>query len=484
MMAESTPVRVRIAPSPTGYLHLGTIRTALFNYLFAKKEKGSFIVRIEDTDKERSLPIFEQDILDGLKNLGLEWDEGPDKGGAYSPYRQSERKDIYKSYIQKLLDEKRAYWCFCTREELEAQKQAMLSSGVFPKYGGVCRHLSPEEQEQKRKEGRSGVIRLVVPANVDIEFTDIIRGKISVNSDTMGDFVIAREVDDPLYNFAVVVDDDQMNITHVIRGEDHISNTPRQILIARALGIVEPKYAHLPLILAPDRTKMSKRKMETSFNEYLKEGYLPEAIINFLALLGWHPEDERELFSLEEIVEEFSLKRVQKAGAIFNTEKLDWFNAEYIKKLPIGILMERMDRYIPEHWKENPKLLEKALEVERPRLKKLSEFEANARFFFEQESYEPELLLWGDMTKEKAREHLALVVDIVKDLDIKKFNQETIESAIAPLAQERGRGDVLWPLRVALSGRKNSPGPFEILWVLGKEESLRRMEIAKEKLSG
>jgi len=483
MAAESIPVRVRIAPSPTGYLHLGTIRTALFNYLFAKKEEGAFIVRIEDTDKERSLPIFEQDILDGLKNLGLMWDEGPDVGGTYGPYRQSERKDVYKIHLQKLLDEKRAYWCYCTKEELEEQKQAMLSSGVFPKYGGVCRHLSLEEQKQKQEEGRSRVIRLAVPTNAEIEFADIIRGKISINSDTIGDFVIARDVDDPLYNFAVVVDDAQMKITHVIRGEDHISNTPRQILISRALGVPEPKYAHLPLILAPDRTKMSKRKMETSFNEYLKEGYLPEAIINFLALLGWHPEDEKEVFSLEEIIEKFSLKRVQKAGAIFNTEKLDWFNAEYIKELPLEILVQRMDRYVPEHWKENKVLFEKALEVERPRLKKLSDFEANARFFFEPESYESELLIWGKMDKKEVVENLKSARSVIEDINEKSFEIRALESALMALTQEKGRGEVLWPLRVALSGKKNSPGPFEILGVLGKEESIRRVDYALQKLS-
>lgn len=482
-MMGSTPVRVRIAPSPTGYLHLGTIRTALFNFLFARKEKGEFIIRIEDTDKERSLPIFEQDILDGMKALGLVWDEGPDVGGDFGPYRQSERKEIYRKEIEKLLDEKKAYWCFCTKEELEEQKQAMLSSGVFPKYAGVCRNLSQEEQEQKRKEGRSGVIRLVTPNHTHIEFTDMIRGKISVNSDMIGDFVIARSVDDPLYNFAVVVDDAHMKISHVIRGEDHISNTPKQLLIANALGVSEPKYVHLPLLLAPDRSKMSKRKMETSFNEYLKEGYLPEAIINFLALLGWHPDDDREILSLDEIVELFSLKRVQKGGAVFNVEKLDWFNAEYIKKLSLDELLEHLEHYVPEHWKEQKEIFQRALAVERPRLKKLSEFEAAARFFFERESYEPDLLIWNHLEKGAIIDNLQVVRALLDGVEEKDFTTQSLEGVLMPIAQERGKGDVLWPLRVALSGRKNSPSPFEILGVLGKKESLDRIDAAIEKLS-
>jgi len=477
-MTPSVPVRVRIAPSPTGYLHLGTIRTALFNYLFAKKEGGSFVVRIEDTDRERSLPIYEQDILNGLRALGLEWNEGPDIQGDYGPYRQSERIEIYEKYLKKLLDEKKAYWCFCTKEELEEEKKAMLASGLFPKYGGACRHLSQKERDEKRSQGREGVIRLLVPSKTDIKFNDIIRGEISVNSDTIGDIVIARSLTSPLYNFAVVVDDEEMKITHVIRGEDHVTNTPKQMLIAKALGFGEPKYAHLPLLLAPDRSKMSKRKMETSFDEYLKEGYLPEALLNFLVLLGWHPEDERELFSLEDMASYFSLKRVQKSGAVFNVEKLDWFNAQYIKNLPIDVLLERLRDFLPEEWYAEEEKLLKIIVLERGRVKKLSEFEEGMSFFFVPEEFGVDVLRWKDMEMTAVRDNLRLVREALSPVLEKEFTKDFLEELLMPLAQKKGRGEVLWPLRAALSGRKNSPGPFEIMDVLGKKETLARIEHA------
>lgn len=477
-MTESAPLRVRIAPSPTGYLHLGTIRAALFNYLFAKKEGGKFIIRIEDTDTERSLPIYEQDILGGLKALGINWDEGPDIGGDYGPYRQSQRIEIYKEYLKKIVDQKKAYWCFCTKEELEEERKAMLSAGLFPKYSGKCKSLSEEEIKKRKSEGKEAVIRLSVPTNIEIEFNDIIRGKISVNSDTIGDIVIARSERSPLYNFAVVIDDYLMKISHVIRGEDHISNTPKQILIQRALGIEMPKYAHLPLVLAPDRSKMSKRKMETSFDEYIRDGYLPEAIVNFLALLGWHPDDEKEVMPLDELILKFSLKRVQKAGGVFNVEKLDWFNAQYIKMLPIDKLAERMKVVIPEEWTSDQNKLKKVLEIERERMKKLSEFKDSAKLFFEIENYDKELLKWKDAPIDVSKNNLTKAKEIIEKIKDSEFTKEKLEEKIMPLAGSLGRGETLWPLRVALSGQKNSPGPFEIMEVLGKKESLRRIEVA------
>lgn len=286
MAKDDKGVRVRIAPSPTGYLHLGTVRTALFNYVFAKKKGGSFVVRIEDTDSSRSLPMYESNILEGLSLVGISWDEGPQQGGPYAPYRQSERIDLYKKYLQQLLDEKKAFWCFCTKEELEEERNAMLASGITPKYGGTCRHLTSEQQEQKWQEGRSGVIRIAVPTGTTLSFKDSIRGTIETKSDGIGDFVIAKSLTQPLYNFAVVIDDWQMEISHVIRGEDHISNTPKQLLIQRALEIAPPVYAHLPLVLSPDRSKLSKRNLETSFLDYVQDGYLPEALVNFLMFIG------------------------------------------------------------------------------------------------------------------------------------------------------------------------------------------------------
>ncbi len=480
-MADLTPIRVRIAPSPTGYLHLGTIRAALFNYLFAKKEGGKFIVRVEDTDTERSLPIYENDILEGFKALKLLWDEGPDIGGQYGPYRQSERTEIYRDFIKKILDEKRAYFCFCTKEELEQERQAMLSSGLFPKYSGKCKSLSPEQIAKNKKDGKEGVIRLIAPSNVDIEFNDIIRGKIVVNSDTIGDIVIARNEQSPLYNLAVVIDDYLMKISHVIRGEDHITNTPKQILIQRALGIEPPKYAHFPLVLNADRSKMSKRKMETSFDEYLKSGYIPEALVNFLAFLGWHPDDEKEILTIEEMVSKFSLKRVQKAGAIFNVEKLDWFNSQYIKKMPLEELSEKMKKYVPEAWLSDDKKFIKALAIEQERMKVLSEFKDRAGFLFEIPEYDVELLKWKNDSPESTKKSLTRMRDAINELEPKDFSKTVLEEKLMPVAASIGRGESLWPLRVALSGLKNSPGPFEILEVLGKKESLKRIDAALAK---
>src|SRR3989344_795641 len=316
-------IRVRIAPSPTGLLHIGTARTALFNRLFAKKNGGKFILRIEDTDKERSKPEYEKDILEGLKWLGLEWDEF---------YKQSERTEIYEKYLKNLLDEGKAYWCFCGKEELERKKEIMQKDGRTPKYGGKCREIASETAEIRRQGGEPAVIRFKMSEEI-VKFSDLIRGEVEFNSALFGDIVIAKNLDTPLYNFSAVLDDGLMKISHIIRGEDHIANTPRQILIQNALGFERPIYVHLPLILNPDRSKLSKRFNETSLNEYRKRGYLPEAIANFMALLGWHPEGDREVFSLSELAEKFEMEKVQKGGAIFNEEKLNWFNGEYIKGL-------------------------------------------------------------------------------------------------------------------------------------------------------
>lgn len=483
-MPENKPIRVRIAPSPTGHLHLGTVRTALYNYLFAKKERGVFIVRTEDTDPGRSLAIYEQEILSGLRSLGIIWDEGPDIGGPYGPYRQTERNNIYKSYIQKLLDEKKAYYCFCSKEDLEKQRSAMLASGIAPKYPGTCRHLSKEEIAQHQKNKSSSVIRLVVHDGIDISFNDLIRGKISVMSDTIGgDIVIARDENTPLFYLANVIDDYEMKISHVIRGEEHISNTPKQILIQRALELPEIQYAHLPLILTPERKKMSKRSATTTeFAEYLRNGYLPEALLNFLALLGWMPEDGKEILTLPEMIERFSLKRIQKAGAAFNIDKLNWFNAQYIKALPIEVLQKRIESFIPSEWKKQPHILTGALALERERIKTLAEFKENASFFFLLEDYETTLLIWDKSSLNAASEHLSYVRQTLDTVNV--WNKEKLEEVIMPYAEKKGRGEVLWPLRVALCGKRNSPGPFEIMNVLGKKESLRRIDYAITKIAG
>ena len=491
-------VRVRFAPSPTGLLHIGSARTVLFNWLFAKQNNGKFILRIEDTDTERSNPEFEKDILEGIKWLGLDWDEGVGVGGPYEPYRQSERLDIYEKYLHKLLGEDKAYYCFCTKEQLESDRQAMLAQGLAPKYSGRCRDLSKGEAESLFKKGEPAVIRFRVP-ETEIEFNDLIRGKIRFNTALIGDIVIARNLKSPLYNFSATVDDFEMKITHVIRGEEHLSNTPKHILIQKVLGFNEPKYAHLPLILAPDRSKLSKRNLEISLADYKNQGYLSEAIVNFIALLGWHPKEDKEILSVDELIEKFDLKRVQKAGAIFNIEKLEWLNSQYIKKIDAADLVEKVRDFVPEEWKikENKELFIKAVDIERERIKKLTDFKELADFFFELPDYEINLLAWPRPTpatplekgigepkidKEKILANLKLLIEEINKVFKVDFNKEALEKLIAPLTEVWGRGELLWPLRAALSGKEASPGPFEIMEVLDKEETLRRLEIAVKKL--
>ncbi len=527
---KNNQIRVRIAPSPTGFFHIGTARSALFNFLFARKHKGKFIVRIEDTDQERSKPEYEKDILESLKWLGLEWDEGPvleDKSqyrGEYGPYRQSERKEIYKKYIKKLLDEGKAYYCFCTKEELEAQKQYLISIGQPPRYSGKCRGLDQKTVNKFLKEGKPSIIRFKTPSK-KITFTDLIRGKIEFDANLIGDFAIAKDLTNPLYNLAVVIDDFEMKISHVIRGEDHLSNTPKQIMIQKALGFPSPQWAHLPLILGPDRSKLSKRHGAVAVHEYKKQGYLPEALINIMAFLGWNPGTEREIYSLVSLIKDFSLERCQKAGAIFNTKRLNWINGFYIRQKPIEKITEMCIPYLIEAGfieeiknkkkkPENPgtdeeprelKLFEeekrkfkikktneivdidwitKIIAIYQERLKKLSEITELVDFFFEDKlSFNKELLRWKEMSEDEIKESLNQLEKTLSKIDPSEFTQKNIEERIMPEAEKlHDRGKILWPFRVALSGKKASAGPFEIAAILGKEKTIKRIREAKELL--
>lgn len=475
-------IRTRIAPSPTGLLHLGTARTALFNWLFTKNQGGCFILRIEDTDLERSDPEFEADIIDNLRWLGLDWDEGPDIGGDYGPYRQSERLDIYENSIKKLLDEKKAYYCFCSKEELEEERQAQLSQGLAPRYSGRCRRLTDEEVLEKRK-NFSSVIRFLMP-ETDVVFKDLIRGQIKFNSGLFGDTVIAKDFRTPLYNFAVVVDDALMEISHVIRGEDHLSNTPKQILFQQALGFSQPFYVHLPLILDADRKKLSKRYSVDGIKEYRAEGYLADALVNFLAFLGWHPEKDREFLSRRELIEEFSLDRIQKGGAIFNQEKLDWLNVQHIKNSDFDRLAGELDYFIrPFGWNKDRPFLKKVFMAERERLKKLKDFPALANFFFKLPEYEAKILIWQNAPAAEIAGNLEKTAAVLKRIEPERWRKDELEKNLEPAIDKNKKGFFLWPLRAAVSGQTASPGPFEIMEVLGKEEILRRIEIALKKLS-
>jgi len=511
---DSKPIRVRMAPSPTGFLHIGTARTALSNFLFARQNGGMFMLRIEDTDAERSKTEFEVELIKGLHWLGLEWDEGPDyvdgklvSRGSFSPYRQSERQPIYKKYVDQLLAEGKAYYCYCTREELEAQQQVMLASGIAPKYNGHCRTYrsitNPSGIEPPA--GREPqVVRFKTP-ETKVSFKDLIRGKVEFDVSLLGDMIITRGDGSVLYNLAVVIDDHLMGITHVIRGEDHVSNTPKQILFQQALGFDQPIYAHLPLILNQDKSKFSKRKNKASLLEYETAGYLPSAIVNFLALLGWHPRDEREILSLDQLVEEFDIARVQKSGAVFDLEKLNWLNREHMKKYSDGELAALARPFIERKYggglfahipmKDGAidnTFIERLVAIERTRANTLGDFAELGSFFFTLPDYEPKLLIWKESSMKEVVQILGEVHDALKKINEEDFTRENISAKIVQIIGEgsssldgtqKSRGMVLWPLRVAVSGLQSSPDPIDIIVVLGKKETLARIDIAIKKIS-
>jgi nondiscriminating glutamyl-tRNA synthetase len=333
-MVGNEKVRVRFAPSPTGQLHIGNVRTALFNWLFARQKRGVFILRIEDTDVERSEARYETQLMNDLKWLGMDWDEGPDVGGPYPPYRQSDKMDVYRGYAERLIKEGKAYYCFCSAEELEREREQALREQRQPIYSGKCRNLDPAEAERRRAAGEPVAIRLRIPEH-PIRFHDIVRGDVEFSNEVVSDPIIVRSSGMPIYNYVVVIDDADMKITHVIRGDDHISNTPKQVAVYEALGLPVPEFAHLSTILGPDRERLSKRHGATSVANFREMGVLPEALMNYLALLGWAPSGgDREIFSKDELIKEFSLERVNAAPAVFDTEKLHWLNRHYIKQSP------------------------------------------------------------------------------------------------------------------------------------------------------
>ncbi|MBZ1356606.1 MAG: glutamate--tRNA ligase [Candidatus Nealsonbacteria bacterium] len=487
-LLRQSDVRVRFAPSPTGSLHIGSARTALFNYLFAKNKNGTFVLRVEDTDKERSRPEFEKEIIEGLKWLGIDWNEGPDNGeykGLFGPYRQSERSKIYSIHIQRLIDEDKAYYCFCTPEELEAQRQYEMSRGEAPKYNKKCSTLSSQEVSENIGQGKKSIIRLRSQSS-KIKFNDLIRGDIEFDSNEIGDIVVARDLNNPLYNLAVVIDDFEMKITHVIRGEDHISNTPKQIMIAQVLNIPLPIYAHFPLILATDKSKLSKRHGAVAVNDYKKEGYLAEAMVNFIAFLGWNPGTEKEIYSIESLIKDFSIDKVQKSGAVFNIKKLEFLNGYYIRQKNIDELTDLCIPYLIES-----KLIEEeegitkrdfiknAISIHQERLKKLSEISEFADFLFVKDiQYDKELLNWKQMNNEEIISSLDKSEKILSE--IQNWNKENIQEELIKETDRIGdRGSILWPLRVSLTGKSASAGPFEVAEILGKEKSLERIRKAK-----
>lgn len=477
-------IRVRFPPSPTGYMHIGNVRTALFNYLFAKSRGGKLVLRIEDTDKLRSKNEYKEDIMEGLKWLGIEWDEGPDIGGPYGPYRQSERLHIYKKYIDKLLKEDKAYYCFCTPEELEKDREEALKREEMPKYSRRCRNLTEEERRKRFEEGRVPVVRFKIPLTGEVKVFDRLRGELTFPMENLDDFVILRSDGIPTYNFAVVIDDALMKITHVMRGEDHLhGNTPRQVLLYKALGFPVPEFIHLPMILGEDHTKLSKRHGSVSLRDYRLSGYLPEALINYMALLGWSPKTkEKEFFTIDELINEFDINNLSKSNAIFSLSKLKWMNHKYIETLPVDVIFERVKPFVK---KDFPRLedewIREAVRLLREHMTLLKDLNPIIK-----DILSPPPLLEED--KEYLREFTPLLEGFMKNLSLLSvWSEDEILSLIRKTGKELGfKGKRLYfPLRVAITHKKEGPEIYIYIYLLGKDKTIERLkEIVLELKSG
>lgn len=493
------PVRVRIAPSPTGNCHVGTARTALYNLLFARKYNGTFILRIDDTDLKRSTKESEEGVLEGLKWLGLNWDEGPDIGGPFAPYRQMERSHAYKAAAEKLLAEGKAYYCYCSPEELEAERTAAMAKGMPPRYYGKCRDLSPEMKAKYEAEGRKPVIRLKVDDEV-LSFDDVIRGHQSKNMGDRGDFIIVKSDGSPIYNFATVIDEHDMQMSHVFRAVEHLSNTFDQLAVYKALGYEAPRFGHLTLMLNPDKSKISKRAGAVYIGEFKEMGYLPEAVVNFLALLGWNPGDDREIFSLDELIEAFSVENLSKSDAVFDMKKLDWYNGVYIRNLPLDELGRRIMPFMEKAGlakmtddgkclAQNGRVYDDAFMSEMlslviDRLGKLTEAPDMLGFLFTDE-IELDVSLFKTktgLTHPQIGELLAKCNQRLMAID--NWDKDVIHEAMNAVAEELGMkiGDLFMQIRIAVTGKKVTPPLFESMVLLGKDRVMKRMEDAVKAL--
>jgi glutamyl-tRNA synthetase len=475
-------VRVRFAPSPTGFLHVGGARTALYNYLHARRHGGTFVLRIEDTDAARSTPESLAAILDGMRWLGLTWDEGPAVGGAHGPYFQSERREHYHAHAETLRAAGRAYPCYCTAAELEARREAQLARGEPPRYDGRCRGLDEPSRARLAAEGRTPALRFALPGPGETAWEDVVRGRVSFRNEVLDDFVLIRSDGHPTYNYACVVDDHLMVITDVIRGDDHISNTPRQLLLYQALGWTPPRMAHVPMILGDDGSRLSKRHGATSVAAYRELGFLPEAMVNFLALLGWSFDGQRELFSLAELEQAFALERVGSNPAVFNLEKLEWMNGQHMKRLAEEERVRRVEAFLvarghdlgarPPEWRA---ALVRAIG---DRLKTLADAERYGVFALRDHlDVDPEA--WAEVrAKPEVGPRLATLAErLAAD---REFSLESLEQVTRGLAQELRikAGELMSAARVALTGRKVAPGLFEVMALLGRERAVARLREA------
>jgi len=486
-------VRTRFAPSPTGYLHIGGLRTALYAYLFAKQNRGKFFLRIEDTDQTREVIGAVDNLIKALKWANIVPDEGiigqeggkvAEKGN-FGPYTQSQRLPIYRRHADELVKNGHAYYCFCAPERLEKLRHDQEAAKQPTKYDGWCRSLTAEQIASKIKAGEKYVIRMKSPDNRVIEFTDLVRGQVKIHSKEIDDQVLIKADGFPTYHLAHVVDDHLMKTTHVIRGEEWLPSTPKHLVLFEYFGWTPPQYAHLSLILNPDKSKLSKRQGDVAVEDYRDKGYLPEALINYVALLGWNPGTEQEIFSLQELIKEFDVKKIHKAGAVFDIKKLDWMNSEYIKKLPLNKFAELTKPYLEKNVDPIPAdlALEKIMRLEQERISKLSEAGEGIGFLFQEKlAYDANLLVWKKSDAAGAKKALELIKnELEKYTD---WNKENLEKSLIQFIKNQNltNGEALWPLRVALTGLEKSPTPFEVAEILGQEKTRSRLQQAIEKL--
>ncbi|MCK4368692.1 MAG: glutamate--tRNA ligase [Dehalococcoidales bacterium] len=482
-------VRVRYAPSPTGYPHVGNIRTALFNWLFARHHGGSFIVRIEDTDVTRKVKGAVRAILDSLRWLGLDWDEGPEVGGDCGPYFQSQRLEIYKETAERLISQGDAYHCYCSPQRLEEMRAEQVRRKQPPGYDRHCRDLTPEERAKKEAEGIVPVVRFKVPLEGRTRFNDLIYGDVVFENNTLDDFILLKSDGYPTYHLANVVDDHAMEVSHVIRAEEWISSTPRHLLLYQALGLEPPQFVHHPMILGPDRAKLSKRHGAVSILDYREQGYLPQTMFNFLALIGWSLDDKTEIMSRQALVDNFSLERISKTGAIFNREKLDWMNGVYIRSLTADEFFEAVQPYLMmdmaagEALISDEQYVRKILPLVQERAKKLADVPALTRFFFElQLDLDLQTLIVTGMDVQSTRKALEVVRERLEKLE--PFDENSLEALLRPLATELGlkTGQLFGTLRVTATGETAAPPLFQTMAVLGRKRCLKRIEAALDKI--
>ncbi len=486
-------IRVRFAPSPTGNVHVGSLRTALYNYIFAKKMGGKFLLRIEDTDQSRYEEGAVENLLSALRITGLDPDEGLSikdsqiaQAGSFGPYIQSERLEIYNDYIKKLLEKDHAYYCFCSKDRLDQLRRRQKDQGETPRYDGLCRRLSHEEIDAKIQAGQPYTIRLKLPINYKIEFDDLVRGHISVNSDDSDDQVLIKTDGFPTYHFAVVIDDHLMKITHIIRGEEWLPSTPKHVYLYDCFGWEKPIFVHLPNILNDDHKKLSKRQGDVSVSDFLSKGYLPQALINFLALLGWSPEDDQEIFTLEELIENFDFRRVSKSGAVFDRDKLNWMNAHYIKKLPIESLIKSLTPYLVEanylkasELTEKKEWLEKVGELLRDRIDYFAQAPKELKEILDKDfKIEDDQALSFLKNESANRLFLALVRKVTAS---EKLDQERAKAILKEIQkEEKIKGKSLYmPTRIMITGEMHGPDLTILMDLLGKEEVLKRLNLIK-----